>query len=380
VQTKIQFETTIFLRKMTSRSPDSKKKHLFKATTKKDWEGASQLEWNASAPIAGKHSSHDAVYFDASDLPIHRRSQLLEATTGYNGVRSWSNMPRILVNDDQRANRIALESLNSGADGILFELASDCSPEKLLNDIQLPFCDVVFFANAGQNIFFKKLFSLLGTKKTELDLIKGGIFWKGPSHQQTVEQFSMMKMFHADGILENEIKNSPADEIAFLLAKAVTQINATVDSTNDLSAALNSIAFSIEINTAFFPAIAKLKTLRMLWDQITRSYEPEYSSPAFIHAISNVWNSPEYEPHGNLLKSTTAGMSAILGGCDALTIAPDNRVDSMTERIARNVSLILREESHFSKVADPTAGAYALENQIDRLAQETWLKFQQLIG
>ncbi len=52
----------------------------------------------------------------------------------------------------------------------------------------------------------------------------------------------------------------------------------------------------------------------------------------------------------------------------------------MMDRIARNVSNIIREESYLDKVADPLAGAYAVENMVDRLAQEAWKNFQQIIS
>ena len=79
-----------------------------------------------------------------------------------------------------------------------------------------------------------------------------------------------------------------------------------------------------------------------------------------------------------MLKSTSAALAAILGGCDALTVQPENE-NPMMARIARNVSSILREESHLSKVADPTAGSYYLESLTNQLAINAWKKFQNII-
>jgi methylmalonyl-CoA mutase len=50
--------------------------------------------------------------------------------------------------------------------------------------------------------------------------------------------------------------------------------------------------------------------------------------------------------------------------------------NSLMERMARNVSLILREESHLNKVADPVAGSYAIEMLTRELAREAWQRFQ----
>ena len=68
-------------------------------------------------------------------------------------------------------------------------------------------------------------------------------------------------------------------------------------------------------------------------------------------------------------------MSAILGGCDALTLEPEDD-QARSIRVARNVSNVLREESHFAKVADPLAGAYFVESLSLQLADTAWKSFQ----
>lgn len=72
-----------------------------------------------------------------------------------------------------------------------------------------------------------------------------------------------------------------------------------------------------------------------------------------------------------MLRSTTEGMSAVLGGVDALSIAPyDSTFEnptSFSSRIALNISHLLKEESYFDKVVDPAAGSYYIENLTDTL-------------
>jgi methylmalonyl-CoA mutase len=76
-----------------------------------------------------------------------------------------------------------------------------------------------------------------------------------------------------------------------------------------------------------------------------------------------------------MLKATSAAMSAVLGGCDALTILPEDEDNSMMNRVSRNVSTILREESHLDKVSDAFAGAYILEDMVHAFAEEAWKEF-----
>jgi methylmalonyl-CoA mutase len=48
------------------------------------------------------------------------------------------------------------------------------------------------------------------------------------------------------------------------------------------------------------------------------------------------------------------------------------------DRIARNQQLILKEEAHFDKVADPAAGSYYIENLTESLAAAAWDLFNKI--
>jgi methylmalonyl-CoA mutase len=68
-------------------------------------------------------------------------------------------------------------------------------------------------------------------------------------------------------------------------------------------------------------------------------------------------------------------MSAIIGGCDDISINPFDESfstpDDFSRRIARNISIILKEESYLDKVIDPSAGSYFIENLTAQIAENT---------
>jgi methylmalonyl-CoA mutase len=143
---------------------------------------------------------------------------------------------------------------------------------------------------------------------------------------------------------------------------------------------IDQLCFRANIQTDFFLEIAKLKALRNLWYQVRGAYGALHEiKPLYIHGVSSRWVRDTYKPHGNMIKAATATMAAIAGGCDSVTVEPENPDNEMENRIARNVSSILREESHFSKVADPLTGSFYLEALTDQLSQKAWSKFQTLI-
>jgi len=103
--------------------------------------------------------------------------------------------------------------------------------------------------------------------------------------------------------------------------------------------------------------------------------------------VSSLWNKSIYDSHNNILRTTTETMSAILGGSDSVATLPFDIVyretDKFSERIARNIQYILKEESYFDNIADPAAGSYYIESLTIAIAQHTWnlfLKIEELGG
>jgi methylmalonyl-CoA mutase len=83
-----------------------------------------------------------------------------------------------------------------------------------------------------------------------------------------------------------------------------------------------------------------------------------------------------------MLRSTVAVFAAGLGGADAITVLPFTAAlglpDRFARRVARNTQLILLEESHLAKVADPTAGSGGIEDLTRQLCAAAWTLFQEI--
>jgi methylmalonyl-CoA mutase len=69
-------------------------------------------------------------------------------------------------------------------------------------------------------------------------------------------------------------------------------------------------------------------------------------------------------------------MSAALGGTGSITVRPYDiaigKAGEFSERIARNQQLLLKEEAHFDKVADPGGGSYYIESLTASIADAAW--------
>ena len=115
----------------------------------------------------------------------------------------------------------------------------------------------------------------------------------------------------------------------------------------------------VETGNDFFLEIAKIKALRLL--TLGKKLTIHSHVTPFIHQA--------YQPHGNMISSTTRALSAVLGGCDVLTVHSEDD-NSTGNRIARNISLVLREESHIAATADTTAGSYYIDSLVQQIVEK----------
>jgi methylmalonyl-CoA mutase len=260
----------------------------------------------------------------------------------------------------------------------LFDIGTkNFSIEKLLEKIEWPYCQLSFVCSADFS-FAERIANYCLSKSYKASEIAGAIFWKKNPiiRKAAFQKLNELENFSPLGIfLEPQ---QPADEISKALLRGVEAIKAQLDQQQPARQAVRSISFSIAVGNNFLVEISKLKALRMLWYQVVcafgeNSYDP---NQLHIHGRCDAWVSESFQPHGNMLKSTTASISAICGGCNSLTVMGEQVGNSLMERMARNVSLILREESHLNKVADPVAGSYAIETLTHELAREAWQRFQ----
>ena len=119
----------------------------------------------------------------------------------------------------------------------------------------------------------------------------------------------------------------------------------------------------------------------MLWAEIVKQYAPKCDCACMmmVNATTSSYNMTVFDSYVNLLRTQTETMSAALAGVYSIVVRPfDEAYETPTdfsERIARNQQLLLKEESHFDKVVDPSAGSYFIEELTNSLADAAWKIF-----
>jgi methylmalonyl-CoA mutase len=189
------------------------------------------------------------------------------------------------------------------------------------------------------------------------------------------------KLAVADGRIIHNAGGSEAQELAFVLSVALTYLRALEAEGVALDAARRMIFFRLSADADQFLTIAKFRALRKLWARVEDACElaPE---PAFVSAETAWRMMARRDPHANILRATIAAFAAALGGADAITVLPFTTAlglpDRFARRIARNTQLVLLEESHLAKVADPAAGSGAVEDLTDQLCRAAWALFRDI--
>ncbi len=131
------------------------------------------------------------------------------------------------------------------------------------------------------------------------------------------------------------------------------------------------------VDTQFFMEIAKIRAFRVLWKAFTTAYGSEASVVPIV-AETSVRSFSKLDVYVNLLRAGNETFAAAIGGADVFTIHPHDILTETTEqsvRIARNVSLVTKEESHVLNVLDPAGGAYFVESLTADLVKEAWTLF-----
>jgi methylmalonyl-CoA mutase len=181
----------------------------------------------------------------------------------------------------------------------------------------------------------------------------------------------------ADGRIWNDGGASEAQELAFVMATGVAYLRA-LENVDDLSLA-RAVSLALSADQDMFLTLAKFRAARLLWGQIlSESRLP--SSSLTLHGETSWRMMTARDPHTNILRATAAVFGAALGGADSVAVLPFSAAqglpDIFARRIARNIQLLLVEETNLWRVADAGSGAGYIEHMTQSLAGKAWDLFR----
>ena len=185
-------------------------------------------------------------------------------------------------------------------------------------------------------------------------------------------------LFLASGRVVHEAGGGEAGELAFALAAALAYAKAVVRAGLPMARAFEAIHLGLSAEADYFFTLAKLRAARVLWARLTSACGTQ--TPARIEARSSRRMLAVQDPWTNMLRLTSAAFGAAVGGADAVVLGAFTDAiglpTAFARRQSRNTQLVLMEEAHLGRVADPAAGSGYVEALTDEIARAAWAQFQ----
>ena len=334
-----------------------------------------------------------------NEYPFVRGSQTL--------ANDWKIVQTITEKDPKQANKIAVDSIAKGANAAAFNasaVATAADMAALLANIDLDNVGVRF-SNAKSYVDLAELLvDFVETSPFDKNNVRGAFnfdpisyvlqhnkFWR--SKEEDLSEIGKLQeiigkklpKFHyitVNGGLFHNCGASIGQELAYSLASANEYLAFATDNGIAIDEILTKINVEFSISSNYFVEIAKLRAARLLWATLANAYNPteKDNTKVSIFSKSSLWNKTVYDPYVNILRLTTEGMSAAIGGADSIDLeafdASYKDSDDFSRRISRNTQILLKEEAYFGKIVDPGAGSYYIENLTDLLAEQAWNLFK----
>ena len=197
----------------------------------------------------------------------------------------------------------------------------------------------------------------------------------GTLNQQLVQELLAKDFDRNIGVDISVYQNAGASlvqQLAFALLKAKELAD------NFGGEVLNKITFKVAVGANYFFEVAKIRTLKLLFNQLSREYNLDLIP--YIFAESTLRNKTIIDEENNLIRSTLELASAMVAGADAVFSSDFkiNEATALSKEIAFKQLIVLAYESIVNVFEDAANGSYYVEDITNQLADKAWTLFVEL--
>lgn len=360
----------------------------FDPISSKQWKQRIQFE------LDGADYNETLIWNSPEDIkvkPFYHKDEFERTFLLNTKVTEFKICQNIFVHDLEKSILRAIDSINRGAESIRFTIEDENTDvKKLLENLPLEKVTIYFNLTFLSIDFVKKIDAIAKNTNAKIfcnldpigRLAKDGNWFttKEKTNFETLNLLSAattnISLISIDGGLYQNAGANMVQQIAYSLAHANEYFNRSDGYRN--KTINQTIVFEISVGTNYFFEIAKLRALRLLFHIIAKEYNHNLDCHILVSPTKR--NKTLYDYNVNMLRTTTECMSAILGGADAIANLPYDALyhkdNEFGDRIARNQLLILKHESYFDKVNNPSDGSYYIENLTSQLAEKALILFK----
>lgn len=358
----------------------------FEKISSKQWKQKIQFE------LDGNDFNSNLIWKSIEGIdvrPFYHNDSNLDPVSIHHQVNSWSIGQAIYVNNEVAANKKAIHSLKNGAENLLFILPnSSPSLSVLLKNIDFKKVSLYFEPLILESKLIKKFEEFFSNKSDSIFVINDAIGQLGRSgnwHHNMNKDFELLsqnfkKLNHLKSVISVDTSlyqnagASMVQQLAYGLAHANEYLNMFSENIS------KTMVFKFAVGGNYFFEIAKLQAFRILWKSLMLNNKMNIECQIISSPTKR--NKTIYDFNVNLLRTTTEIMSAALGSSDVIINTPYDslyrKTNNFSDRLALNQLLILKKESHFDRIKNPTEGAYYIEYLTKEFAQKALLLFKNI--
>lgn len=319
------------------------------------------------------HNKIEDVFITIEDGLSHSSVEVSSWNTA--ASNDWKISAHFDVLDEKKSNQTILETLLNGADTIYVSSSkSSIDWDVLFEEIEFQYIQI-FISIADQKLFtsFKSWYK----HQENITVLINFMSVNDPSEFiHTIASSQVPIKIVADGFSLQQCGANAKQELAFIINNLHESILLLGEHKNI------GFQFHVGVSANFMIEIAKFRVLKILANSVLNAYDVPTNSFEVVGIIG--WtNKSLKDSTTNQLRQTTEALSAVIGGVDYLQIHPfdsqsKNGATSFSQRMALNISSILKEESYLKLVKDAYRGSHYVENLTEKIGDDAWKIFKQL--
>jgi len=274
------------------------------------------------------------------------------------------------------ANKQLLEDLNGGASAVRIEIGSHLKDrnaiKRILEGVFTDLVHVQFAPHTDNDRLLGYVQSIKSLQSAEI--------WLGLDPLKTdpsiTNSLPNWRLFGLTPLSVHEAGGTDVQELAVLAASLAEAMKLHCPET-----ICQNLTIDLSADRDSHLTIAKFRSARRLVRRIAEAFGVD-GTQIPICAVTSLRMMQTEDAWTNLLRVMSSGFGAIIGGADVVTTRPFTdglgQATPFAHRIARNMQLMMMEESQLGQVADAAHGCYWHERLTEDLAQAAWTKFQSI--
>lgn len=295
--------------------------------------------------------------------------------------RPWHICAPVRDPDVAFANGQLLEDLKGGASAIRIELddlklSNTSDVKRLLEGVYTDLVPITIASSAHNVALAKVLLSMDNLHSAHITLGLDGVSDAAAIKDMASDLPRTWRAVTLSPASVHDCGGTAVQELA-VMAASVAQTFRNLGA--DL--AHRHMAIELASDQDAHMGIAKIRAARKIYATIAGAFGINNAAVP-IHAVTSARMMQSTDPWSNMLRVMSAGFGAVIGGADYIITRPfTDAIGHATpfgHRTARNMQLLMMEESHLGHVSDPAFGSYFHERMTTDLAQGAWAKFQEI--